>query len=176
MNTRTVCVYRTKIMRKFNFRPSAVGGTMGFSKKILEGNHKGFTLIELMVVIVIIGLLVSIIAPRFMDAPGKAKQVKARATIEILESALKMYKLDNGAYPTTELGLTALVQQPSVGAANWKKGGYIEKGQIPKDPWGNEFIFLSPGLHGDFDIMTYGLDGVPGGEEENKDINNWEIE
>jgi general secretion pathway protein G len=145
-------------------------------KKTVQFNDKGFTLIELMVVIVIIGLLVSIIAPRFMDAPGKAKQVKARATIEALESSLKMYKLDNGAYPTTEQGLMALVQQPANTGTRWKKGGYLEKGQVPKDPWGNEFIYLSPGLHGDFDILTYGLDGIPGGEEENTDINNWDVE
>lgn len=145
-------------------------------KKFALANARGFSLIELMVVIVIIGLLVSIIAPRFMDAPGKAKQVKAKATIEALESALKMYKLDNGAYPTTEQGLSALVQPPANAGPNWKKGGYIEKGQVPKDPWNNDFIYLSPGLHGDFDITTYGLDGIAGGEEENADINNWEIE
>jgi general secretion pathway protein G len=145
-------------------------------KKIAPGNARGFSLIELMVVIVIIGLLVSIIAPRFMDAPGKAKQVKAKATIEALESSLKMYKLDNGSYPTTEQGLTALVQQPANTGPTWKKGGYLEKGQVPKDPWNNEYIYLSPGLHGDFDIITYGLDGIPGGEEENADINNWDIQ
>ena len=148
---------------------------MRFIKKSTLFNTKGFSLIELMVVIVIIGLLVSIIAPRFMDAPGKAKQVKAKATIESLESALKLYKLDNGAYPTTEQGLAALVQQPANTGAGWKKGGYLEKGQVPKDPWKNEFIYLSPGLHSDFDLITYGQDGIPGGEEENTDINNWDV-
>ena len=135
----------------------------------------GFTLIELMVVIVILGILVGIVAPRIMDQPEEAKMVKARAQIEGFESALKMYKLDNGAYPTTDQGLLALVEQPS-GAKKWRKGGYLEKGKIPKDPWGNDFIYLSPGTNGDFDIICYGADGVSGGENENRDINNWDIE
>jgi general secretion pathway protein G len=90
-----------------------------------------------------------------------------------------MYKLDNGVYPATEQGLQALVEAPESGIIpkKWRKGGYIEKNKVPKDPWGNEFLYISPGLHGDFDIISYGLDGVPGGEgDDNKDINNWEIE
>lgn len=139
------------------------------------GNDGGFTLIEIMVVVVILGILVGIVAPRIMDQPEEAKIVKAKVQIEGMESALKMYKLDNGKYPTTEQGLTALVEAPS-GADNWRKGGYLEKGKVPKDPWGNEFVYLSPGVYGDFDLYSYGADGVPGGEEENGDINNWEIE
>jgi general secretion pathway protein G len=100
--------------------------------------------------------------------------------IKSIETALKMYKLDNGAYPSTEQGLEALVQSPEVGqlANNWKKGGYLEKGKVPKDPWGNDYIYLSPGAHNtdDFDLLSYGPDGQPGGEEENADINNWELE
>jgi general secretion pathway protein G len=138
-------------------------------------DQRGFTLIELMVVIVILGILVGIVAPRIMDQPEEAKQVKAKAQIEGLTSALKMYKLDNGAYPTTDQGLMALVEAPS-GAKKWRKGGYLEKGKIPKDPWGNEFIYLCPGTNGDFDLISYGTDGVSGGENENRDINNWEIE
>ena len=139
-------------------------------------NSNGFSLIELMVVLVIIGLLAGIIAPKFMDKPGEAKQVKAKATISALESALKFYKLDNGSYPSTEQGLTALIQQPTDGAPNYKKGGYLEKGKVPQDPWGNAYIYLSPGIHGDFDIASYGKDGIPGGEEEDADINSWELE
>jgi general secretion pathway protein G len=138
----------------------------------------GFTLIELMVVIVILGILVSFIAPRLMGRPDEAKQVKARIQMESLETALKLYKLDNGIYPATEQGLQALVEQPQTGTLpkKWRKGGYLEKGRVPKDPWGNEFIYLSPGAQGDCDIISYGADGVSGGEEFDKDINSWEIE
>ena len=143
----------------------------------IKSNH-GFTLIELMVVIVILGILVSFIAPRLMGRPDEAKQVKARVQMESLETAIKLYKLDSGIYPATEQGLQALVEQPQTGTLpkKWRKGGYLEKGKVPKDPWGNEFVYLSPGAHGDYDIISYGADGVPGGEEFNKDINSWEIE
>ena len=138
----------------------------------------GFTLIELMVVIVILGILVSFIAPRLMGRPDEAKQVKARVQMESLETAIKLYKLDSGIYPTTEQGLQALVEQPQTGTLpkKWRKGGYLEKGRVPKDPWGNEFVYLSPGAHGDYDIISYGADAVPGGDEFYKDINSWETE
>jgi len=150
-------------------------------KKHLFHNIKttqGFTLIELMVVIVILGILVSFIAPKIMGRPDEAKQVKARVQMESLETAIKLYKLDSGIYPMTEQGLQALVEQPQTGTLpkKWRKGGYLEKGRVPKDPWGNEFVYLSPGAHGDYDIISYGADGVPGGEEFNKDINSWEID
>lgn len=138
-------------------------------------NNSGMTLIELMVVIVILGILIGIVAPRFMDEPEKAKRVKAKAQISALESALKAYKLDNGAYPTTEQGLLALVEEPN-NAKNWRKNGYLEKRKVPNDPWDNPYIYLAPGIHGDFDIISYGADGMPGGEETNQDINNWDIE
>lgn len=139
--------------------------------------QRGFTLIELMVVIVILGILAGIIVPNFMSAPGEAKQAKARVEISAIETALKMYKLHIGTYPTTEQGLQALVEPPASGnTSKWKDGGYLEKGRVPADPWGNDYVYLSPGVHGDFDITSYGLDGVPGGEGENKDINSWEIE
>jgi general secretion pathway protein G len=93
-----------------------------------------------------------------------------------MATALKLYKLDNGAYPTTEQGLQALVEAPSSGniPKNWRKGGYLEKGKVPKDPWGNDFVYLSPGIHDDFDIISYGADGASGGEDTNADINSWE--
>ena len=143
----------------------------------IKSTH-GFTLIELMVVIVILGILVSFIAPKIMGRPDEAKQVKARVQMESLETAIKLYKLDNGIYPMTEQGLQALVEQPQTGTLpkKWRKGGYLEKGRVPKDPWGNEFVYLSPGAHGEYDIISYGADGVPGGDEFNKDINSWEIE
>jgi len=149
-------------------------------KKITKNKSRqaGFTLIELMVVIVILGLLAGIILPRFMGESDKAKQQTARTQMAILETALKMYKLDNGVYPTTEQGLKALVELPTVGnlPKNWRKGGYLEKGAVPKDPWKNEFIYVCPGSHGDFDITSLGRDGEPGGEGFDKDINNWEVE
>lgn len=141
-------------------------------------HERGFTLIELMVVIVILGILAGLIVPRIMGRPEEARQAKARIQIESIETALKLYKLDNGSYPTTEQGLQALVEPPEVGelAGKWREGGYLEKGKIPKDPWGNEYVYLSPGAQGDFDLLSYGADGEPGGEGKNKDITNWEIE
>jgi general secretion pathway protein G len=144
----------------------------------LYGN-RGFSLIELMVVVIILGILAMYIGPKLMGRTEQAKEVQAKVQIEGLETALKLYKLDNGVYPTTEQGLQALIERPETGgnvAQNWRKGGYLEKNKVPTDPWGNEFVYLSPGLQGDFDITSYGADGVPGGEDENKDINNWEIE
>jgi general secretion pathway protein G len=147
-------------------------------RNVKYGN-RGFTLIELMVVVIILGILALYIGPKIMGEPEKAKRVKAKMDIATLETALKMYKLDNGIYPSTEQGLQALVEAPETGVIpkNWRKGGYLEKNKVPKDPWGNEFVYISPGVHGDFDLISYGLDGVPGGEEEeDQDINNWEVQ
>jgi general secretion pathway protein G len=145
--------------------------------RTLRGN-RGFSLIELMVVVIILGILAMYIGPKLMGRTEQAKVVQTRVQIEGLETALKLYKLDNGTYPTTEQGLQALVERPETENVlqNWRKEGYLEKGKVPSDPWGNEFIYLSPGIHGDYDITSYGADGVPGGEDENKDINSWEIE
>ena len=144
----------------------------------MKRNEKGFTLIELMVVIVILGILAGLIVPRIMGRPDEARRAKARIQIESLETALKLYKLDNGNYPSTEQGLNALVEPPTIGTAvkNWRQGGYLEKGKVPKDPWDNDFIYISPGAHGDFDLISRGADGEPDGEGKNKDINNWESE
>jgi general secretion pathway protein G len=141
-------------------------------------NVRGFTLIELMVVIIILGILAMYVMPRIMGRPDEARQVKARLDMASLETALKLYKLDNGMYPGTEQGLQALVAQPETGtlAKKWRKGGYLEKNRVPKDPWGNEYIYLCPGVNDDYDIISYGADGVSGGEDKNKDINSWEIE
>jgi general secretion pathway protein G len=139
---------------------------------------KGFSLIELMVVIVILGILAGMIMPKLMGRTDDAKMVKAQVDLAALDTALKLYKLDNGEYPTTEQGLKALVEPPDKdgNTGNWKKGGYLEKKALPKDPWGREFIYLSPGTNGEYDIISYGADGVPGGEDKNKDIKSWEIE
>ena len=146
-------------------------------KKQLAG-HSGFTLIELMVVVIILGILAGLVVPRIMERPGEAKQTKAKIQIQSLETALKLYKLDNGRYPDTEQGLEALVQVPESGIIpkKWREGGYLEKGKLPQDPWGNSFVYLSPGTQGDYDIISYGADAVPGGEGEDQDINSWEIE
>jgi len=143
-----------------------------------RGGNGGFTLIELMVVIVILGILAGLIIPRIMGRPEEARQMKARIQIESIETALKLYKLDNGTYPSTEQGLQALVEPPTVGELPkaWRAGGYLEKGKVPKDPWGNEFIYLSPGVHGDYDLVSYGADGESGGEDRDKDINSWDLD
>ncbi|MBW1789899.1 MAG: type II secretion system major pseudopilin GspG [Deltaproteobacteria bacterium] len=147
-------------------------------KTFQPASARGFTLIELMVVIVILGVLAGLIVPRIMGRPEEAKQTKARIQMESLETALKLYKLDNGTYPSTEQGLEALVEPPTVGELPraWRQGGYLEKGKIPKDPWRNPYIYLSPGIHGDFDLVSYGSDGQPEGEGKNRDIRNWEFE
>ncbi len=140
--------------------------------------QNGFTLIELMVVMVVLATITVFVIPKFMDAPKQAKRVKAQVTISSLETALKTYYLDNGFYPTTDQGLEALVMEPNIDPipGKWRKGGYLEKGRIPTDPWGNEYIYLSPGLHGDFDIIAYGQDKVEGGEEWDADIESWNLE
>lgn len=141
-------------------------------------NERGFTLIELMVVIVILGILAGLIIPRIMGRPDEARSAKARLQIESLETALKLYKLDNGSYPTTEQGLRALVEAPAVGglSKSWRQGGYLEKGNVPKDPWDHDFVYVSPGAQGDFDLSSLGADGEAGGEGKNKDINSWEVD
>jgi len=146
--------------------------------KSRETRDRGFTLIEIMIVLVILGILVWQLAPRIMGKPEEARRVKAQMDISTLETALKLYKLDNGRYPSTEQGLQALVEPPTVGVLprKWRKGGYLEKGKIPKDPWGGDYVYLCPGLHGDFDIISYGADGQPGGEGNDRDINNWQLE
>ena len=141
-------------------------------------DQQGFTLIELMVVLVIIGLLAGLIGPRIVGRTDEARRTKTEVQIQNFITALQLYKIDNGTYPSTEQGLQALVEPPTVGnlPSHWREGGYLEKSKVPKDAWGNDFIYLSPGLHGDFDIISYGADGEPGGEGNNRDITSWEIE
>jgi len=133
----------------------------------------GFTLIEVLVVVVIIGILAAVVVPRFMDEPDKARAVKARQDIQALVTALNMYRLDNQVYPSTNQGLSALVDEPSgrPEPTNWKAGGYIER--LPKDPWGRDYLYLNPGVHADIDVWTNGADGQPGGEGINAEIGNW---
>jgi general secretion pathway protein G len=134
----------------------------------------GFTLIEIMVVVVILGILAAIIVPKLTDKPEQARQVKAQQDIRQLESSLQMYKLDNFYYPSTQQGLEALVTKPGGDPPpkNWR--GYISR--LPKDPWGNPYQYLQPGNKGEYDVFTMGADGKPGGEGADADIGNWNIE
>jgi general secretion pathway protein G len=133
---------------------------------------RGFTLIEILVVVVILGILAAIVVPRVMEHPGEARQVRAKQDIQAIMTALNTYKLDNYTYPTTEQGLDALVHKPggSPEAPNWH--GYLDK--IPKDPWDKPYLYLRPGVHGDVDVFTYGRDGKPGGDGEDADVGNWD--
>ena len=137
--------------------------------------QQGFTLIELLVVITIITILGALIVPRIMDRPDQARVVAAKNDIRAIESALNLYRLDNGIYPSTEQGLAALVKKPDTGniPRNWKSGGYLD--HLQKDPWGNDYQYISPGTHGDIDIFTYGRDGQPGGENYDADIGSWDL-
>jgi general secretion pathway protein G len=136
----------------------------------------GFTLIEILVVVVILGILASIIVPKIMKRPEEARRTKAVMDIKAIETALNLYRLDNGVYPSTEQGLEALVTKPTTGVIprNWKEEGYLDK--VPKDPWGNPFIYLSPGVHKEFDLVSYGADGVEGGEGKDADVENWNLD
>ncbi|MFO1507559.1 MAG: type II secretion system major pseudopilin GspG [Lysobacterales bacterium] len=138
-----------------------------------SGRARGFTLIEILVVVVILAILAVIVVPRVMERPGEARIVRARQDIQGIVTALNLYKLDNFAYPGTEQGLAALVTKPSgqPDAPNWK-GPYLDR--VPKDPWGHPYQYAQPGRHGDVDVWTDGADGRPGGSGENADIGNWD--
>jgi general secretion pathway protein G len=131
---------------------------------------RGFTLLELLVVMVIIGLLVSYVGPTYFKQVGKSEVKTARAQIESFEKALDQYRLDTGHYPTGDQGLAALMARPS-GEARWD-GPYLKKG-VPMDPWGNPYVYKQPGEHGDFDLLSYGRDGQPGGTDDAADVVNW---
>ncbi|VAW57238.1 General secretion pathway protein G [hydrothermal vent metagenome] len=141
--------------------------------KSYNKKQQGFTLIEIIVVVVIIGILATFVAPKFMGKTDDARIVKAKNDIQAIESALDLYKLDNYAYPTTDQGLEALINIPSSDPAptNWQKGGYVKK--LQKDPWQRPYLYLNPGEHTEIDIYSYGADGIEGGEGNNADIGNW---
>ncbi len=137
--------------------------------------HSGFTLIEVMVVVVILGILASLVVPRIMDAPNITRSTQVKQNLLALKQALNLYYLDNQFYPTTDQGLQALAAKPNTPPLpiKWKKGGYIDS--LQPDPWGNPYLYLNPGLHGEIDIFSYGADGQPGGEGYNADIGNWNL-
>lgn len=141
----------------------------GKSRYSVTARELGFTLLELLVVVAIIGLLVGYVAPRYFSQIGKSEVTTTRAQIDALEKALDQYRLDIGRYPTTELGLTALVQRPA-NEPKWN-GPYLKKA-VPLDSWGKSYLYKSPGERGEFDIISYGKDGQPGGSGENADISN----
>ncbi|MGA8880930.1 MAG: type II secretion system major pseudopilin GspG [Azonexus sp.] len=140
---------------------------------MLRKRHSGFTLIEVMIVIVILGVLAALIVPKVMGRPDEARIAAARQDIFTIMQSLKLYKLDNRRYPTTEQGLVALVHKPSQAPLpqNWSAGGYLER--LPNDPWGQPYQYLNPGLHGEIDVMSFGADGQPGGQGVDADIGNW---
>jgi general secretion pathway protein G len=138
-------------------------------------HQQGFTLIEIMVVVIIIGILAAIVAPNVIGRVDDAQITKARAEIANIENAMKFYRLDNFAYPSSEQGIEALVTKPAdPNIRNWKAGGYLER--LPTDPWGNPYLYLSPGNQREIDIYTLGRDGRPGGEGIDTDIGNWDLD
>lgn len=146
-----------------------------FRRSIVRPTSFGFTLIEIMVVIVILGVLAALIVPKVMSRPDEARALAARQDIATLSQALKLYRLDNKRYPTTEQGLEALIAKPVLPPIpdGWKTGGYIER--LPADPWGKPYQYLNPGIHGEVDILSLGADGVPGGEGFDADIGSWTL-
>lgn len=136
--------------------------------------NRGFSLIEILVVLVIMGLLISIIAPNVMGRADEARVQKVFADFSAIETGLRMYRLDNFSYPSSEQGLRALLERPTLAPvpANWKTGGYLES--LPLDPWGNPYLYLSPGQNGPYDIFSYGADGVRGGDGQNADHGSWQ--
>ena len=141
----------------------------------MRSQQSGFTLIEIMVVVIILGILVAMVAPNVIGRIDDAQITKAKTEIRTLESALKFYRIDNFVYPTTEQGLESLVQKPAdPNIRNWKQGGYVDR--LPNDPWGNPYLYLNPGTKGEIDIYTLGRDGQPGGEGIDADIGNWDLD
>jgi len=140
-------------------------------------DNRGFTLVEIMIVMVILALLAALVLPKIMGRSDDAKIADTKVQIRNLESALKFYKLDNGVYPATEQGLQALLEKPTVGKIpkNYRAEGYLESKKLPQDPWKNDFVYISPGEHGDYDLCSYGADDAKGGEGINADICSWDI-
>jgi general secretion pathway protein G len=141
-------------------------------------SDKGFTLLEVIVVVFILSLLAAIVAPRIIGRTDDARIAEAKVQIKNFETALKLFKLDNGFYPDTEQGLEALVEKPATGRIppKYRDGGYLEQKKIPADPWGTPYIYISPGLYGDYDIFSYGADGKEGGDGKDADIQSWDMQ
>lgn len=140
-------------------------------------DRDGFSLLEIIVVVFILSLLAAIVAPKIIGRTDDARIAEAKVQIRNLETALKMFKIDNGFYPDTQQGLEALVEKPTSGRIpkNFREGGYLEQKKVPLDPWGNPYTYISPGVHGDYDILSYGADGKEGGSGKEADIRNWDM-
>jgi general secretion pathway protein G len=147
----------------------------GAGRTFMVGLQRGFTLLEVMVVVVILGILAALVVPKIISRPDEARAVAAKQDIASLMQALKLYRLDNLRYPTTEQGLQALAAKPVSEPVppNWKAGGYVDR--LPKDPWGKAYQYLNPGIHGEIDVFSFGADGVPGGEAQDADIGSWTL-
>jgi len=160
----------------YDFNPVEEGGRIIGPR--LGAGHGGFTLLEIIVVVFILALLAAIVTPKIIGRTDDARITEAKVQIRNFETALKLFRLDNGFYPATEQGLEALIEKPTIGRMpnNYRDGGYLEQKRIPADPWGNPYVYLSPGLHGDLDILCYGADGKEGGEGKDADITNWNIQ
>jgi general secretion pathway protein G len=146
------------------------------SRQKLKGST-GFTLLEIIVVVFILSLLAAIVAPKIVGRTDDARIAEAKVQIRNLETALKLFKMDSGFYPDTQQGLQSLVEKPSGGRLpqNYREGGYLEQKKIPLDPWGNPYIYVSPGLNGDYDLLSYGADGKEGGQGKDADITSWDM-
>jgi general secretion pathway protein G len=137
--------------------------------------QRGFTLIEIMVVVIIIGLLAAVVVPQFLNRVDDARVAKAKQDITAIETALTLFKLDNFVYPTSEMGLQALVSKPNDPTIkNWRSGGYLKR--LNKDPWGNDYQYQIPGTHGEYDLFSFGADGQLGGTGNNADVGNWNLD
>jgi general secretion pathway protein G len=150
---------------------------MSTMKSLRPSRARGFTLIEIMVVITILGILAALIVPRVVGRTDDARIAAARQDIASVMQALKLYRLDNGRYPTTEQGLQALITKPSTEPVpmNWKQGGYLERSSVPRDPWGQPYQYLNPGLRGEIDVFSFGADGQSGGQNTDADIGSWSL-
>jgi general secretion pathway protein G len=171
--------FRSQLQTVFNSAADAMALASTAEHPLPARVHsaRGFTLIEIMVVITILGILAALIVPRVVGRTDDARVAAARQDIAQIMGALKLYRLDNGRYPTTEQGLRALIEKPAAEPMpnNWKQGGYLERSSLPKDPWGKEYQYISPGLRGEIDVFSFGRDGQSGGEGPDAEIGSWAL-